>query len=449
MRKTAVLLLAVVAGCPDRTMSSDPPQSSTEVSKIIPTTDDIDVLFVIDDSPSTADKQQVFASNFANFVAALDAFPGGRPNLHVGVISSSVDLGTGSFGSGCPSPSPEDGRLLSAAKVAGCTPPTGHWIEDVAAPGGGRTTNYSGPLDQELACIAELGANGCGFEAPLQAVERAFDGTHPENDGFLRPDALLVVIVLTDEDDASVKDHAIFGLPADQVGEGDFRAQPLYAYTCDQPISATAPGQYTNCRTRTDSYLETPEHYHDFLAGLKGPGQVVVAVIGGDPIANISVGPIDQPFVQQLALEPSCTATIDGSFSIGRPAIRLNDFVSRFGEEGELATVCQSDYSKVLTDIGAAMARAVSPCLSQQADPTDCVVSDVTAINTPAAQETEIPRCALSAPNTPAAGGARPCFWIEDHAAACAPPSSGLALHVLRTAPPPAGDDVEVRCVAR
>jgi hypothetical protein len=448
MRFTAVLLLAIVAGCPDRTLSVDPPQSSVEVSKIIPTTDDIDVLFVIDDSPSTMDKQQVFASNFANFVAALDAFPDGRPNLHVGVISSSVDLGVAK-GAGCPTPSPADGRLQSAPHVAGCTPPTGHWIEDVAAPGGGRTTNYAGPLDQELACIAELGTGGCGYEAPLQAIERAFDGTHPENDGFLRPGALLVVIVLTDEDDASVKDHAIFALPDDMYGASDFRAQPLFAYTCDQPISATAPGSYTNCRTRTDSYLETPEHYHDALAALKGPNQVVVAVIGGDPIANIQVGAINSPFVQSLALEPSCSSTIDGNFAIGRPAIRLDDFVSRFGEEGEFATVCQPDYSKVLTDIGAAMARAVSPCLSQQVDPSDCVVADVTQINTPSAQETEIPRCALSAPNTPAAGGARPCFWIETAAASCAPPSSGLALHVERTAPAPAGDDVEVRCIAR
>jgi hypothetical protein len=448
MRITTVLLVVIIAGCADRTTSKLTPSPEGEVAKVIPVTDDIDVLFVIDDSPSTNDKQQLFASNFARFVAALDAFPHGRPNLHLGVISSSVDLGTSSFGSGCPSPSPADGRLLTAARVDGCAPPAGRWIEDVAAPGGGRTTNYTGPLDQELACIAELGTGGCGFEAPLQAIERAFDGTHPENDGFLRPNALLVVIVLTDEDDASVRDHAIFDLPVDAAGDGDFRAQPLYAYTCDQPISATAPGSYTNCRTRTDSYLETPAHYHGELAALKGPNQVVVAVIGGDPTANLSVGPIAQPFVQALALEPSCQTTIGGNLAIGRPGLRLNDFVSSFGEEGEYALVCQADYSKVVTDIGAAMARAVSPCLSEQADPDDCTVADVTGLNTPARSETAIARCALSAPNTPA-DGPRPCWWIETSAPGCAAPSSGMALHVEREAPAPTGDDVEVRCALR
>ena len=35
----------------------------------------------------------------------------------------------------------------------------------------------------------------------------------------------------------------------------DFRCQPLYAYTCDKPISVTTPDTYTNCGVLTGSYF--------------------------------------------------------------------------------------------------------------------------------------------------------------------------------------------------
>src|SRR5215471_10769209 len=88
----SAVLLAFAAGCPDRTVALVPPQQQGQATKFIPISSDIDILFVIDDSPSTADKQAVFVSNFPKFVQALDAFSGGRPNVHIGVISTSVDI---------------------------------------------------------------------------------------------------------------------------------------------------------------------------------------------------------------------------------------------------------------------------------------------------------------------------------------------------------------------
>src|SRR5262249_34355894 len=56
-------------------------------------------------------------------------------------------------------------------------------------------------------CIALLGEEGCGFERQFGAITRALgaDG-HPapaENQGFLRPDAYLAVVMITNEDDCS------------------------------------------------------------------------------------------------------------------------------------------------------------------------------------------------------------------------------------------------------
>jgi len=459
--RTAVLL-ALLSACVDRTIAELPPQTQGQATKYIPVSTDIDILFVIDDSPSTADKQKVFEKNFTNFVAALDAFPGGRPNMHIGVISTSVDLGSGDWGTGCAHPSPFDGRLQNAAKITGCTPPSGKWIEDVALPDGTRQTNYTGALDSTLACIADLGSSGCGFEAPLQAIEHALDGSHPENAGFLRPGAYLAVIVLTDEDDCSVKDKTLFTLDSTKYRSDDFRCQPMFAYQCDQPISATDAKTYTGCHQRTDSYLETTQHTYDVLSKLKAQGQVVVAVLGGPASTTIKTGAITMPpapFHQDLALLPSCDATINGNYAFGRPAIRLNDFVTSFGDHGLFRTICQGDYSQTLRDIGDLLFESVSPCLAgdvaaDDIDPTtpglqlDCTVTDVVNLNTSEQHETIIPRCPMKDASTPDTA-TRPCWWVKSDPAACAAPSSGIELHVERAGAPPVGDNVKVSCAIK
>src|SRR4051812_43904309 len=53
---------------------------------------DLDLLFVVDDSPSMLDKQMNLVTNFPNFINTLNALPGGLPNLHLGVVST--DMGT-------------------------------------------------------------------------------------------------------------------------------------------------------------------------------------------------------------------------------------------------------------------------------------------------------------------------------------------------------------------
>ncbi|HWU87853.1 MAG TPA: hypothetical protein VN253_11285 [Kofleriaceae bacterium] len=446
------LALVLLAGCPDRTVAELPPVQAGEVLKDIPVSVDIDLLFVIDNSGSTRDKQTVFAANFPRFVQALDAFPEGRPNLHIGVVSTTVDLGVSGIG-GCPHPAPLDDGLLHNTPSGACAAPSGRFLLDVATPGGGRQTNYTGKLDDALSCIAQLGDAGCGFEAPLEAMKRALDGRRPENAGFLRKGAFLVIVFLVDEDDASIGDPAFFAGPPQT---SDFRAQPLFAYQCDQPISATAGGHYTNCRVRTDSFLTPPASYFELLSTVTPPGRAVVALIGGDPRADISTGPLMLPNgTQPLALQPTCQATINGNVAIGRPAIRLMDFVSRFGERGLFRTVCQPDYSQALADIGKLIGTAVSPCLEGTLDTSDvdddnpgtqlqCNVSDVQLA--PVEVETPIPRCEMQDATHPRAGDRRPCWWTGPNPAACGSTPTQLELHIERTSPAAPGTSVRVRC---
>ncbi len=438
-RTTLLIAVAAIAGC-----QHDVTLSVASITKNIPETRDLDLLFVIDDSASTMDKQIAFANNFSKFVAALDAFPGGRPNLHIAVVSTTVAIGSSddySYGQECTASPGEDGLLQNTERVTGCTAPNGRFISDVADPDGTRQTNYAGTLADTLACIGELGEGGCGFESPLEAIKRALDGTHPENEGFLRDNADLGIVILTDEDDCSAN-PSLFDHPTSEGGPADLRCA-VYGYTCDRPIDPMLPESYANCTPTLGGDLRDPSSYSEFLATLKDPSQTVVAVIGGDVTSGINIGPLTiGSNTQSLAVEPSCTATINGNPAIARPGIRLGAFGDLFGDHGIYETVCQSDYSSALTAIGDKLFTMMSPCIEG-----DISTVDLDTRNPglqPACTVTEggakLPACAMLDATTPDPNSAQPCWWLEPDAASCVDTVTGLSLQIERDggAPPDA-----------
>src|SRR5690349_23940233 len=86
--------LGLLAGCPDRTISEVNPQQGRVEYKEIPVTlnRNVDILFVIDDSPSMLDKQTNVKNNFPKFIDVLATIQGGLPDVHIGVVTS--DMGT-------------------------------------------------------------------------------------------------------------------------------------------------------------------------------------------------------------------------------------------------------------------------------------------------------------------------------------------------------------------
>lgn len=456
MKHLVAWLALLAAGCPDRSIASVTLVPVAVFTKDIPVSADVDILFVIDDSASTRDKQAIFAQNYPRFVAALDGFPSGRPNMHIGVVSSSVDIGVDGFGAQCSPASGDNGALHDASRdpMFACAPPTAErFLIDVARPDGSRQTNYEGTLDEALSCISHVGDAGCGFEAPLEAMKRALDGSRPENAGFLRPGAFLAVVILTDEDDCSAK-PALFRQSTDTVGNDDLRCA-LGAYRCDQAISPSAPGTYTGCTVRHGELLDDPAGYAQFLSGIAGPSGVAIALIAGDPTTDITIGPLTAPFMQRLAVQPTCTATINGELAIARPPLRLDELLGSFGDRGLFRTVCQGDYSAALTDIGELLFDAISPCLEGALDTRDtdaenpglqpdCTVSDLAG--DPGTQvETLIPRCRMLSEDHPDLASGRTCWWVAPSAGACAT-ETGLELRVERSAPPAPNSKVRVSC---
>jgi hypothetical protein len=190
----------------------------------------LDLLIVVDNSSSMADKQEVLARTLPDLVTRLP----GVQDLHVGVITSSL----GSHGAPGPSGMPHlcesaqepvpDGNdhahlLGSLPRGAGLGIPNGfiEWTPSV-----GVATLST----QVEALVRVAGQAGCGFESQFEAMYRFLaDPDPPQNivlqgspprataqgidqtilaqrRAFLRPDSVIAIVMLTDENDCSIRD---------------------------------------------------------------------------------------------------------------------------------------------------------------------------------------------------------------------------------------------------
>jgi hypothetical protein len=126
----------------------------------------VDILFVVDNSGSMQDDQALLAANFATFFE--QGLAGDAPDFQLGVTTTDVL-----------SPDSARGELVGNPKVLTTATP------DLA------TTFEEHVL---------VGVNGSGLELGLEAARLALE--HPANAGFLRRDAALSVVFVTDEEDA-------------------------------------------------------------------------------------------------------------------------------------------------------------------------------------------------------------------------------------------------------
>jgi hypothetical protein len=171
----------------------------------------MDIVFVVDDSGSMTEEQSNLAANFPQFAQVLDNYevaPGQPLDYRVALTTTGRTITTTVvLGSGLPEiPITEQGD--NGAFRAECGSPK-RWID--------RT---DGNLGSTLACRANVGTNGPGAaEMPLYAgmlglSDRIVDHT---NEGFLRDDALLAVVMITDEDDCSRTDDNITMGPTENI----------------------------------------------------------------------------------------------------------------------------------------------------------------------------------------------------------------------------------------
>jgi hypothetical protein len=339
--------LAASAGCGIASRASDSgPGDDGDAGSPGEPTNAADILFVVDDTVDMTGAQSALASALPGFLAALESAAGGRPDLHIGVIST--DLGVGPFAIvGCTAIG-DGGQLL---RRDACPPLAEPYLIDRADGDGGRVINYpDGQLAETLGCMVQLGAVGCGFEQPLEAMRRALDPGSASNAGFVREDAVLAVVVLTNEDDCSVEDTALFD---PSQGTIDAPLGPLTSYRCFEfgiqctPDSRTAVGARSDCETRDASaYLHSVGDYADALRAIKPARRLAVAVIAG-PQTPVNVASNASSGFPELT--PSCTSPT-GTTSAA-PAIRLDAFARSFGDDSHVGSICEASPTGSLTAI--------------------------------------------------------------------------------------------------
>jgi hypothetical protein len=437
---------SLLAGCPDREVSKVTPTQGRVEYKDIPVTvnRDIDILFMVDDSPSMADKQAALVANFPKFINVLNTIEGGLPNVHIGVTSSDLGSkgaldaapgpGIGSGQGSCNGPG-RSGNLLTNGSSA----ITGNFISDVKDATGARIKNYTGNLTDVFSTLATTGDQGCGFEQSLEAVKRALNN-NPANNGFLRPSAYLAVILITDEDDCSISHSTILN-PSDVNGLGplqSFRCTE-FGVKCDTPAGAGARdvGPRQNCHPLDNSpYMTNVKDYVTFLKGLKtDPNNVIVAGITG-PTTPYEIGRWTvngTPNAPQLLHSCMYTA-VNGDMAVADPAVRIQSFLDGFPNRSTSTTICKDDLTDALIVIGQLLKNVIgSPCIDGTlATPYDCSVSDVQGVGKATQTEQVLAACNASNSNVP-------CWHIVTDTAQCTTSPGNLSLKIERggMAPPP------------
>lgn len=362
---------------------------------------DLDILFVIDNSQSMEDKQRELSTELPALLNSLRRGVESPLDLHIGVTST--DVGAGDFNiTACNNEG--DNGILQINTNAGCSLNSDRYIAQ-----NGMSANFSGQIEDVFSCISNLGVSGCGFEQPLEAMLRALDGTNPSNDGFMRPEAMLAVVLLTDEDDCSTANEEMFDTdfaldnPDSILGSlSSFRCFE-FGVVCD-PDNPRTTGAKIDCRSREDSeYMHPVGEYEEFLGGLKDSGgKVVFTAIAG--VGNVSVGPV--PDTMGTRLNSVCGM---GAAEGAVPAVRIAELSKRMGMP-PVSNICNA-VGNSMNGIGSVVNTMMSgSCLTRPNG--NCRILDIENFGQSDEKVvSELPDCDTSTTDS--------CFRLEPNIAQC------------------------------
>lgn len=342
----------------------------------------VDLLFVIDSSATMAAAQASLVAQLPRLVSELldppdsdgDGAPDwpAIPDLQVGVITTDMGsaghplptCGGGAFGYELG----DDGLLLDRGDPAmpGC---------DATYPSVFRFTG--GDRDElvtELGCMVSVGTGGCGFEQPLEAALKAlspstaapytradyvpptfFRGTVGHgggaNRGLVRESSMLAVVIVTDEDDCSVRDPEL----TDPSSSSRYSSTDLNLRCFSFPDAVHPVQRYV------DGLLALRAHRPDLFA---------LAVIAGIPVDAAVDRPTAADFEAILAhaamiervdpslptrLVPSCNEPGRG---VAFPPRRLVQVAAGVGEgRSTVQSICQEDLSPAVAALASLFVR--------------------------------------------------------------------------------------------
>lgn len=249
-------------------------------------------------------------------------------------------------------------------------------------------------IASNFACVARLGVRGCPFEQQLEAVWKALapsEGDGPaanykflndsngQGDGynkdFLRDDAILAIIEVSDEEDCSITDEGkvLFSQAADATAE--------YG-----PLNLRC-GKATE-RPDYEELIYPTKRYISGLKSLKPDNEdriLYAAIVGVPPDANDKspeeILELPEMAFRENPLKPgfpatSCTGmTVDpvtGKERIDEayPPRRFMEVAAGFGENAVVYSICEDDYAPALdTLIGKIASKLKGNCLPRRLNP--------------------------------------------------------------------------------
>lgn len=312
------------------------PGRGLDVPALPPGPPAVDILLVVDNSASMAEEQRNLAHNLLGIVRELEAMTdtGGSPvAVDVQLMVTTTDRGaplcarTGRY-------APTGGQPVTTgcnARIDHFTDPSGTVSMpeactelcpvDLVPDGdflrfGPRGTNLpeapeidldgdgepESAAAQVLACVGMQGIVGCEYESTLESMQAALDPSAPWNTGaepFLRDDAILFVLLVTDEPDCSVQDASLFAdTSLTNVDPETMLRSPSSAMCWNASVSCTGPdadGVYTGCHSRDDSRMYGIDRYLDRLREMEGKQIIMGAVVGVPPVTAHDRTPPFQP----------------------------------------------------------------------------------------------------------------------------------------------------------
>jgi hypothetical protein len=439
----------------------------------------IDILFMIDNSQSMAPLQDKLLANFPVFMDTLKMIPTGDgtttglPDVHVAVISSDTGPGAYDLPDRHCAYAGDQGMFHSTPTGACTTPPLPADQHFLAAAQNQAVKNYTGDITDAFKCIALLGDQGCGFEGQLKSVRWALDPGYvpPGNEGFLRDEAFLAVILITNEDDCSVPDDSTLVDPSQELMSDSLG--PLWSFRCNEfghlcmqngqllPPPRGAVGQtpgLTGCVSNddgpwptnpgvrpTDRETRIPDEIN-FLKSLKAdPNQILVAAITG-PVTPYGIEMMSRTTSHGVTEDQPNTlhSCMQSSGEYADPAIRIQQWVQAFGAHGLLLPICAASFAPALSQIATELSKLLGPqCVTgtvrnRASGSPDCVVNDRYKNDQGKVIETPLPSCAEN-------GGATPCWQLANDAK-CAAGAKLLTVNRNPGDPVPNNLNTDVAC---
>lgn len=245
---------------------------------------DIDFLFVVDDSGSMGDEQAALAASVPEFVDTVVEVME-LEKFHLAVTTTDAYQ----FNS------------AECATLGGFVVQTGELNQEPVSCGyvdGYNFMTQRDDLAMSFPCAAKVGTLGNGDEKPMEAMVNALtDIASPCTDSFLRDDALLVVVVITDEDDS--------------------------------PDGDSTPGNTGSAGT--------PESWRQAVVAAKGdvPERIVVLSLIG----------VDKPNLCVADWNPQ--APLIGGAELN---VTIKEFAESFGDNGFIGDICASSYGEFFDD---------------------------------------------------------------------------------------------------